>query len=670
MIVSIILCSFFPVFISAVSAQDSPTYEVIPESNLPSKEGSVPQFDRRSQPPARSGSGGWIWAVILLLAGGGGGGYLFRINRELTFKNRQLESRLNQQQKELAEANFKLRTNLGKLKKCYRRMNWEIVERQRAEAALKAVNQERELLEELSQIAKVRQMDDRVKIEAQKTALEKTNERLQREIQDRRKAEEAAEAANRAKSIFLANMNHELRTPLNAILGFAQLMSRDPAISRQNQEYLNIICQSGEHLLTLINDVLEVSKIEAGVISLNPVPFDLYFLLNSLEQLFQLKAKSGGLVLRVLRDSDLPRYLKADERKLRQILINLLGNAIKFTETGSVTLRVAAGNSRSRGDAGTWDTLYCEVEDTGPGIAPEDFDRLFEPFGQTETGRRSGQGSGLGLSIGRRYVELMGGKMGVRSQLGQGTTFEFHVRVAPVSDEEIPAISPIPRPVALAPGQPAYRILVVEDEWENRLLLQKLLAAIGFEVRTAENGRDGVLEWQRWRPHLILMDVRMPVADGYEATRQIRDGEKAWGKRRRTPILAFTSNALEEERTAILAAGCDDFISKPFREDILLEKMRECLGSDDIYERVCPGAIQSQFTQQEPTRTDLQVMPKDWVAQLHQAAMGADDELMLNLIRQIPETERPLANSLTELVLNFRCDRIMSLSEPGGDFRD
>jgi len=659
--ISLVLCGFFPLFIPAAgAAQESQTYEAMPGADTPRKEDPQPKFERRSDPPSEPPrrSGGWIFAAILLSGGGIGGGYLFRKNRELKLKNRQLESRLFQSQKELTEANSKLKTNLVKLKKCYRRLKWEIVERKRAEGALKAANQERELLEELSQIAKVRQMDDRVKLETHKIALEKANERLQREIQERRKAEEAAAAANRAKSLFLANMNHELRTPLNAILGFAQLMSRDPEISRQNREYLDIICRSGEHLLTLINDVLEVSKIEAGVISLNPVAFDLYALLNSLEQLFQLKAKSAGLVLRVRRDSHLPRYLKADEGKLRQILINLLGNAIKFTEAGTVTLRVAAG---------TGDALYCEVEDTGPGIAPEDFDRLFEPFSQTETGRRSGQGTGLGLSIGRRYAELMGGEMTVRSQLGRGTTFAFHVRFAPVSADEIRATSPIPRPVALAPGQPAYRILVVEDEWENRLLLQKLLTLVGFEVRTAENGRDGVLEWRRWRPHLILMDIRMPVTDGCEAARQIRGLEK---KRRRTPIVAFTSNALQEERAAILAAGCDDFISKPFREDILLEKMREYLGSDDIYERVSPAAIQSQFAPQEPTRTDLNVMPKDWVAQLHQAARGADDELMLNLIRQIPETERRLANSLTELVLNFRCDRIMSLSETRDPVRD
>jgi light-regulated signal transduction histidine kinase (bacteriophytochrome)/CheY-like chemotaxis protein len=407
------------------------------------------------------------------------------------------------------------------------------------------------------------------------------------------KAREAADAANTAKSEFLANMSHELRTPLNAILGFAQLMTRDSSLSREQKEHLKIIGRSGEHLLSLINDVLEMSKIEAGRATLNERSFDLDRLLHSLYEMLELQARSKGLQLVFERASDIPPYIRTDESKLRQILINLLGNAIKFTEVGRVTLRISSAIARGRFSpqflefnenlstkpAPTIQNLKFEVEDTGPGIAPEELDRLFDAFAQTEAGRRSQEGTGLGLPISRRFVRLMGGDITVESRLGAGSTFQFTIPIHLADGSEVEALQPYRQIVGLEPKQPTYRILVVEDKWANRQLLVQLLAPLGFEVKEATNGQEAIALWEEWQPHLIWMDMRMPGMDGYEATREI----KARSRDRAPIILALTANAFEEDRRTALAIGCDDFIHKPCSEEIILGKMAEHLGVCYIY---------------------------------------------------------------------------------------
>ncbi|NJL84548.1 MAG: response regulator [Chloroflexaceae bacterium] len=470
-----------------------------------------------------------------------------------------------------------------------------------------------------------------------------------------RQAKEIADAANRAKSEFLASMSHELRTPLNAILGFSQVMNRDAGLSGDQQQYLNIINRSGEHLLSLINDILEMSKIEAGRTTFNPNSFDLHRLLDSLEDMLRLRAETKDLQLLFERDPGVPQYIRTDEGKLRQVLINLLGNAIKFTETGGVTLRVRSESEPLR--------LYFEIEDTGPGIASEEIDKLFEAFGQTETGRRSQQGTGLGLPISRKFVQLMDGDISVRSVVGQGSIFAFDIALEPAQASEVKTAQ-IPRKVlSLAPGQPRYRILAVDDRLESRLLLVRLLTSLGFEVQEASNGEEAIQVWESWQPHLIWMDMRMPVMDGYEATQRI----KATMKGQATVIIALTASAFEEERTLILSAGCDDFIRKPFREEVLLDKIAEHLGVIYLYDESRESVADTGQTAPETAvgdvRTCLSRMPAHWFNQLQQAAAECSDDLILELVEEITPAEPSLASHLRDLANNFRFDQILSLTQ-------
>jgi urea ABC transporter urea binding protein len=511
------------------------------------------------------------------------------------------------------------------------------------------------------------------KLEQKSFELEAATAQLQTEIAERKqteivlqKAKEAAEVANRAKSEFLSKMSHELRTPLNAILGFTQVLTRDNSLNWEQQEHLEVINRSGEHLLNLINDVLDMTKIESGRTSFNETSFDLYSLLDSLEEMLQLKAKSKGLQLIFKRLSDVPQYVQTDQGKLRQVLINLLGNALKFTQEGSVILRVSLLKPEQINhqieDSSTTSSIefmkiQLEVEDTGFGIAPGEMHSLFEAFVQTESGRKCQEGTGLGLSISQQFIELMGGKITVNSILNQGTTFKVEIPIKLAATVDIEAQQPKQKVVGLEPGQPLYRILVVEDRWENRQLLIKLLTPLGFEVRAAENGLEGVALWKSWEPHLIWMDMRMPVMDGYEATKQIKSQLKGQA----TVIIALTASALEEERSIILSAGCDDFMRKPFQVSVLFEKLAQHLGVRYIYEPISFNLPLLKANSEELTTDSLTIMSEQWQQELYQAALSAHAKLIFQLIRQIPEQNQALASALTDLVNNFQFAQIIDL---------
>ncbi len=505
-----------------------------------------------------------------------------------------------------------------------------------------------------------------------------------RDISDRKQAEEkmlramaAAEVANRAKSQFLSNMSHELRTPLNVILGFTQLMARGDALTPQQQSYLETISRSGEHLLALINDVLEMSKIEAGKTTLNVNDFDLYALLDELQPMFQFKADSKGLQLLSERAIDLPHYIRSDESKLRQVLLNLLGNAIKFTQTGRVTLRVGwAVNPESQEQPPDSLFLIFEVEDTGPGIAPHDLEQLFEPFVQTDSGLRSQEGTGLGLPISRKFVQLMGGDITVESQLGSGSLFRFTIQAQIAEAVKFKPPAPDRQIIGLESGQPTYRILIAEDKPENRQLLVELLKPIGFEVQEAENGQAAIDLYQRYAPHLILMDLRMPVMDGYKATQYIKAASNT-----APVIIALTGSAFEEERSTALSVGCDDFMRKPFRATMIFEKLAEHLGVRYRYAEALvspisapslatqtplhsPDFVAQQVHPQRLTPEDLAVMSPEWIEQLHQAAIRVNTKLLLAAIAQIPESHAQLIRALTHLVENCRFEALVALTQP------
>lgn len=485
-------------------------------------------------------------------------------------------------------------------------------------------------------------------LSASRQQLERSSQQLQLKAQE-------AEAANRAKSMFLANMSHELRTPLNAILGFSQLMSRDHTITKAQQESLDIINRSGEHLLNLINDVLEMSKIEAGKIVIHNKPFDLHRLLQTIREMFQIRAEAQGLWFRFVLADDLPQYVVSDASKLRQLLMNLLSNAVKFTQTGGVTLRATSS------DCGSSNTQLCfEVVDTGRGIASEELPKLFDPFVQTASGIESPEGTGLGLAISRQFVELMGGTIQATSTLSEGSTFAFKIQVQLADSPANETLFASKRVERIAPQQSDYRIAVVDDRETNRLALVKLLESVGFDTRIATNGVEAIALWQEWQPDLIWMDMRMPVMDGDRATRYI----KQHCDLKRTVIIALTASAFEEQREKILQAGCDDFVAKPVTERVIFDKLTQHLGVQFVY-RAEPNDKYppSDSKAANISAADLNFLDSESIAQLNQAAIAVDAEQIEQLIAQIPRDRQYIAEAIAQMLAKYDFDAIIDLTK-------
>lgn len=508
-----------------------------------------------------------------------------------------------------------------------------------------------------------------------------------------KQAKKAADAANEAKSEFLANMSHELRTPLNAILGFTQLMQRDSSLPVEHQRSVEIVNQSGEHLLGLINDVLEMSKIEAGQVTLNETECDIYRLLRNLEDMLQLKAQSKGLRLIFDCDPTVPHWIRTDENKLRQVLINLLSNAIKFTERGSVSLRVTAKPSENEllkttnefnavpleGSVFNSQLLFFEVEDTGFGIAADELGDLFKAFKQTRSGQQSQEGTGLGLRISQRFVQLMSGEITVCSEPSKGSCFSFYIQVELAKAASMTTAMQFSRPDSIVSTKLEHgnhRILIAEDNTANRLLLNKLLSSLGFEIQEAENGQAAIALWKQWQPHLIFMDMHMPVLDGYEATQKIRELEQRKTHHPSTSlsclptkIIALTASVFTEQQQESLSAGCDDFVSKPFRLEELLEVLSKHLDvqyGDEIAEAISPHIMPpkpSYSPNYSLEAIDLTIMPAEWIAQLRFTAAQGSDVESLKLIVQIPPEHTSLIAALNNLVEKYQFAQLITLTQ-------
>jgi signal transduction histidine kinase/CheY-like chemotaxis protein len=495
------------------------------------------------------------------------------------------------------------------------------------------------------------------------TRLQHINQQLEEEIihrkqveKDLRHAKVIAEEANQAKSVFLANMSHELRTPMNAVLGFSKIMQSDPEITESQRQYLNIINRSGSHLLSLINDILDMAKIEAGRIVIEPEAFDLGETIRDIVDMMRERAESKHLRLSHEEHSGFPRFVETDPYKLRQILINLIGNAIKYTDHGGVSLRFDMKPHQD--DNKAW--LICEIEDSGVGIEQQDLTKIFEPF--VQVGRNMSQkGTGLGLPITKQYIQLMGGTISVSSEINKGSLFRLELPVNKVSETEIMAIKPPQQRqiVGLAPNQQLYRLLIVDDNSDGRLLLRKVLQPLGFQLKEAANGEEAVTIFQQWQPHLIWMDMRMPVMDGKEATKII----KSLPNGKETLVVALTASVFEDQREELFKAGVDAFVSKPYRIEEIFTCLHQYLKVEFIYQDLATETSTLLTPEYISQIERFKRLPVELQTQLQEAATALDIEQTAHVIAEIKSQDETIATNIQQYLEQMDFQAILDLCD-------
>ncbi|GFE68121.1 ATP-binding protein [Chroococcus sp. FPU101] len=517
----------------------------------------------------------------------------------------------------------------------------------------------------------------------------------------------ALEQAKQAKQNFLAKISSELKNPLHTILGYTQLLQRYPHLIQDNQENLEQIRQNGELLLALINDVLEIIQLETNQLELHETSFNIRRFLNSLEKTIQPFAIAKGINLVFFIPPDIPTSITTDEQKLRQALLNILDNALKYTEIGSVTLRVGIsdrawmlGKDDDPDNLGSH-ALFFEIEDTGAGIAPEQLKRIFGPL--SANNKPEIQGIGLGLALSQKLIKLLGGKITLTSKIAQGTIVKVKIMVKGWEVGQWDTfLQESGRVIGLAPNQSEYRLLVVDDRRENRYLLIKLLEPLGFKLEEAPNGQEAIHLWSSWQPHLIFMDTRMPVMNGYEAIAQIQHLQASQSpESTKTIIIGLSSGTVEENQADILAAGCDDILQKPFDIEIILEKIAQHLKIRYFYEIEEKGDFDeddistiplSEFpslsyssqgsgiqrkdrkytknflssnlnSEQLIQSNNLDVMPRDWIEELFISANAGDGQKIEQLLKEIPPEYETLANNLQSLVNQFNFRQLKELTQ-------
>jgi signal transduction histidine kinase/CheY-like chemotaxis protein len=524
-------------------------------------------------------------------------------------------------------------------------------------------------------------------------SLQQLNVELEQRVKERtvelESAKNLAESANRTKSIFLANMSHELRTPLNAILGFSRLLSRDEVMPSAQRQQARVISQSGEYLLVLINDVLDLSKMEAGQMRLVIRRVDLFDLLDGIYAMLYMRTERKGLFLHIRKASDVPQYIKTDARKVRQIILNVLGNAIKFTHIGGITLRVRKLETRNvkrktqQEESSVSNEqfpvssfqfqnyLRFEVEDTGVGIAADELPMLFEMFTQTGSGHASGEGTGLGLALSRRLAHLLGGDITVQSEVGRGSVFTLTIPVEQDDHSDKQTVQPR-RVLGLEAEQPAYRILIVDDYGPSRAFLRQFLQNAGFDVREATNGQEGLQTFETWAPQVVLMDLRMSVMDGYEATRRIREQEKtgASDALRSVIIIALTASSVEEDQALVLRSGFDGFLLKPCMENELFETLRRHLHIRYRYAEEPPPQREPENSQDVLKPESVTAMPKDVLTELQLVALTLNVSETQVLLDKLHETHPALALAFNELARQFQYHRILDVLKRAKEEKD